>query len=73
VMASFAGDNSYGSSTSATALNVSPTTEASPTATITLPTNLVTTGDLLTYLVGGVIAIIVAIAIVGVLTYRKHQ
>jgi outer membrane protein assembly factor BamB len=73
VMASFAGDDSYGSSTAATALNVSPASEASPTATSSIPTDVVTTGTLVAYLVGGVIAIIVAIAIVGVLTYRKHQ
>ncbi len=47
---------------------------AAPTAAPTpvAQTNLATTSDLMTYMVVGIIAIIIAIAIVGVLILRKH-
>jgi hypothetical protein len=63
IIASFAGDDSYGSSAAATAVAVSlaPATPA-PTATI-LPVNVATTSDLMNYIVVGVVAIIITIAI----------
>jgi hypothetical protein len=75
VIATFAGDDSYGSSSAATALSVSatPAPTATPTATpTTVSSNQPTTTDLMTYLVIGIIAIIIAIAIVGALILRKH-
>ena len=70
LIATFPGSNSYGSSYAETAFTI----ESSPTATATAstPSNLATTADLMTYLAVGVIAIIIAIAIVGMLLLRKH-
>jgi hypothetical protein len=69
IMASFAGDDSYGSSTAATFLLVGPA-PASPTPTPTeqpqaAPDNTPT-------IIGMGIAIIIAIAIVGILMLRKR-
>jgi hypothetical protein len=75
VTASFAGDDSYGSSSAATTVCVGPAPSVAPTATPTSTTatsNLATTSDLMTYLVVGIIIIIIAIAIVGALILRKH-
>ncbi len=73
VTATFTGDDSYGSSFAATYTTVvSATTTTAPTPTAS-PLNLATTTDLMTYIVAGVIAIIIAIAIVGVLMLRKRQ
>jgi hypothetical protein len=71
VIASFAGTNGYWPSSSETSFAVDP---AAPTqAPTSAPlSNLATTTDLLTYLAIGVVAIIIAIAIVGVLLLRKH-
>jgi hypothetical protein len=74
ILATFAGDVSYGSSSAATYVTVgsAPATPTpAPTAT-NAPSNLATTSDLMTYIVVGVIAIIIAIAIVGALMLRKH-
>jgi hypothetical protein len=70
VYASFAGSKAYYGSYAETsfAVDLAPTT--APTAIP--PSGFATTGDLLTYMVGGVIAIIIAIAIVGLLILRKH-
>ncbi len=71
IIATFAGDDSYGSSAAATAVLVSPAT-ATPTPVVTAaPINAATPNDLMTYMVAGVIAIIIAIAIVGILLLRK--
>jgi hypothetical protein len=73
VYATFGGSNSYFSSyagTGATVATVVSTTTPAPTAT-SAPSNLATTSDLMTYIVVGVIAIIIAIAIVGLVLYRK--
>jgi hypothetical protein len=73
VYATFAGSNSYFSSyaeTGATVATVVSTTTPAPTAT-SAPSNLATTSDLMTYIVVGVIAMIIAIAIVGALILRK--
>ena len=71
VIATFHGNNAYFGSYSQTAFNAM---EAHPTTAPTAapPSNLATTTDLLMYLAIGVIAIIIAIAIVGLLLYRKH-
>jgi hypothetical protein len=71
IVASFAGSNSYGSSSAETAFAVNPSsTAATPTAP---PQNaLATTTDLMTYIAISTAAIIVAIAIIGVLLLRKR-
>jgi hypothetical protein len=71
ISATFAGDDSYGSSFAAsyaTVANVHATT-APTTSTIT---GFATTNDLMTYITVGVIAIIIAIAVLGALLLRKH-
>jgi hypothetical protein len=74
IVATFAGDDSYGFSSAANAVTVAPAPAvASPTPTTTTgPSNYATTSDLMTYIVISAIAIIIAIAIVGVLMLRKH-
>jgi hypothetical protein len=71
IIAKFAGSASYGPSSASTYMGV---TDAAPTtAPTTAPQpNLVTTSDLMTYLAVGVIAIIIAIVIVGLLVLRKR-
>ena len=73
IVATFAGDDSYGFSSAANAVTVTTAPVASPTpTTTTAPSNYATTSDLMTYIVISAIAIIIAIAIVGVLMLRKH-
>jgi len=67
----FAGDDSYGSSAAATAVLVSPATATQTPVVTAAPINAATPNDLMTYMVAGVIAIIIAIAIVGILLLRK--
>ena len=74
ISATFAGDDSYGSSFATTYASVSNapavvTPAPTPTASAS---NLATSTDLMTYMAIGVIAIIIAIAIIGVLILRKH-
>jgi hypothetical protein len=73
ITATFAGDDSYGSSWASTyaTVNQAPTATATPTSTAGA-SNLATTSDLITYVVAVGIAIIIAIAIVGALILRKH-
>jgi hypothetical protein len=71
VIASFAGSQSYYASSAKSYFYASA---AAPTAapTATPLAGIATTSDLMMYMVGGVIAIIIAIAIVGFLILRKH-
>jgi outer membrane protein assembly factor BamB len=71
VYAVFAGSQSYYGSSAETSFYASA---AAPTVapTATPQANLATTSDLMTYMAVGVIAIIIAIAIVGILMLRKH-
>jgi outer membrane protein assembly factor BamB len=69
IKASFEGSDSYWSSSAETAINV---VELTPASTDSPQTNLATTVDLMMGLAVGVIAIIIAIAIVGVLILRKR-
>jgi len=71
VIATFHGTNGYWPTYAQTTFDVM---QEHPTVAPTSapPSNLATTADLLTYLAVGVIAIIIAIAIVGLLLYRKH-
>ena len=71
VIATFEGTNGYWPSYSETSFAVDP---ASPTQAPTQPpqTNLATTTDLMMYMAIGVVAIIIAIAIVGLLLLRKR-
>jgi hypothetical protein len=69
VMASFAGDESYGSSSAATALTVGPA-PASPTPTPEPPEAAPDNTPL--YILAATIAIIIAVAIVGMLILRKR-
>ena len=68
IMASFAGDDSYGSSSAATSIAVS----AAPTTTVTPTQTPLTMPPFELYTVGSAIAIIIAIAIVGLLILRKR-
>jgi hypothetical protein len=65
VIASFAGSQSYYGSSAATAFYATAAPSVTPTATP--QSNLANTTDLMTYMAAGVIAIIIAIAIVGVI------
>jgi PQQ-like domain len=65
IIASFTGDDSYGSSSAATAITVGPAP-----AQITIPEQAVPQDYTLT-IIGSAIAVIIAVAIVGVLTLRK--
>jgi hypothetical protein len=74
ITATFLGDGSYGSSMATTYINVGEAAATIPATTTT--TNLDASsviGPLTTYIVIGVIAIIIAIAIVGVLLLRKQK
>jgi outer membrane protein assembly factor BamB len=68
ITATFAGDNSYGSSSAGAGLLVSPAPAASPTPT---PPAAQPVPDYTAALIGIAIAIIAAIAIVGIILYRK--
>jgi hypothetical protein len=70
ITATFEGSESYYKSSASTYLYASD--EATPAPTTTVQTGFVTTSDLMLYLAVGVIAIIIAIAIVGALILRKH-
>jgi hypothetical protein len=71
IYATFAGSNSYFTSHGVTSATVA--SAASPTAAPTSATEpVVSNSDIVTYLAIGVIAIIIAIAIVGVLLLRKR-
>ena len=67
IIASFVGDESYGSSASSTAVSVGPAPEKTDTGT---PQEVVVPDYTMT-IVAGVIAIIIAVAFVGILLYRK--
>jgi outer membrane protein assembly factor BamB len=67
ILASFAGDDSYGSSTAATGVTVGPAPEPYPE-----PVQPEAPPDNTPMFVGSTAAIIIAIAIVGILLYRKH-
>jgi hypothetical protein len=67
IMASFAGDESYGSSGAATAITVGPAPTTAPTQE---PQQM--PPDSIPYIIGIGIAIIIAIAIVGILILRKR-
>jgi hypothetical protein len=68
IMTSFAGDDSYGSSAAGTSLAVGP----APAATVTSTQTPITMPPYETYTVGTGIAVIIAIAIVGLLLLRKR-
>jgi hypothetical protein len=70
VYATFAGSNSYYSSSAATYATVSTAPTVSPTPTPV--SGLATTSSVMTYIIIAAIAIIIAIAIVGALILRKH-
>jgi hypothetical protein len=71
ITATFAGSNSYGSSYAEThAVVVDAQTTSAPT-TSTISFGSTTTDSLAMYIVAGVIAIVIAIAIVGVLLLKK--
>jgi outer membrane protein assembly factor BamB len=67
VIASFAGDESYGSSAASTAVSVGPAAETTePPATTVIP-------DYTWTIIAGVLVVIIAVAIVGILLYRKKS
>ena len=65
IIASFAGDDSYGSSGASTAVSVGPAA-----AEITIPEQVIPP-DYTMALIGGFVAVIIAVAIVGILVVRK--
>ncbi len=71
VTARFDGTQSYYGSSSQAAFAVDPVAPTSP-PTATPVSNVVTASDMIMYLAIGVIVIIIAIAIVGLLILRKH-
>ncbi len=71
VYVNFAGTAGYWPSSAETSFYASPPS-ATPQPTASPIQNLATTSDLMTYMVAGVIAIILAIAIVGALLLRKR-
>jgi hypothetical protein len=70
VIANFAGTNSYYPSTASTAFYAN-VASATSTSTIAPQTNAATSTEVLTYIVAAAIAIIIAIAIIGLLLLRK--
>ncbi len=70
VIATFAGSESYYPTSAETSFTT--TSPAATTSATTAPTNLATTSDLMIYNVVGVIAIIIAIAVVGLIILRKR-
>ena len=70
ITANFEGSNAYYPSSATTYVHASDSPTPAPTATP--QSGLATTADLLTYMAAGVVAIIIAIAIVGLLILRKH-
>ena len=68
IMASFAADDSYGSSQAATSIAVS----AAPAASTTPTQTPLTMPPFEIYTIGAAIAVIIAVAIVGLLILRKH-
>ena len=66
IIASFAGDDSYGSSAAATAVTVGPAPQTPETPTFPTPIDYTMT------IIAGVIAVIIAVAIVGILVLRKR-
>jgi outer membrane protein assembly factor BamB len=70
ITATFAGSESYWPSSASTYAHASDVVTPAPTSAP--QQGLATTADLLTYLSVGVIAIIIAIALVGLLILRKH-
>jgi hypothetical protein len=71
ITATFAGDDSYGSSWAQAYASVVQPASSLPTQTPTTAKETVSNSDLATYLVAGIIAIIVAIIIVGAILARK--
>ena len=71
VYASFGGSESYWSSHAVTYFAVDPAA-ATPAPTATPQADIATTGNLMTAMAVGVVAIIIAIAIVGLLLLRKR-
>ena len=65
IIASFAGDDSYGSSAASTAVSISPAP-----AEITIPEQIVPPDYTMT-IIAAAVAIIIAVALVGVILYRK--
>ncbi len=70
VIARFAGSVFYRSSFSESAFTINSAPTVAPAAASQPQT--VTTADLMTYIAAGVIAIIIAISIVGILILRKR-
>jgi hypothetical protein len=67
IIASFAGDDSYGSSAAETTISIGP----APTSTDTGNQQQITVPDYTMLILGGIIATIIAVAIVGIVLYRK--
>ncbi|HLN44875.1 MAG TPA: PQQ-binding-like beta-propeller repeat protein [Candidatus Sulfotelmatobacter sp.] len=66
IIATFAGDNSYGSSSAATDINIGPAPEGKPSIAIPTPADYTMT------ILGVGIAVIIAVLIATILLYRKE-
>ncbi len=67
IISTFAGDDSYGSSGASTAITVVP----APTSTNTGQQQKIIIPDYTMTILGGIIAVIIAVALVGLILYRK--
>jgi hypothetical protein len=71
ITATFMGSNAYGSSWSQTYANVVNAPAATPSPT-PISSDIATSAQVMTYVAGAAVAIIIAIALVGLLLFRKH-
>jgi hypothetical protein len=72
IIATFMGDDSYGSSYSTVFVNVAEGGKPTPTPTPTGGGTVATTADLMTYFIIGIVVILIAIGIIGALVLRRH-
>lgn len=71
ITATFMGSNAYGSSWAQTYANVVNAPVATPSPT-PISSDVATSAQVMTYVAGAAVAIIIAIALVGLLLFRKH-
>jgi hypothetical protein len=71
ITATFMGSNAYGASYAQTYANVVNAPAATPSPT-PISSDVATSAQVMTYVAGAAVAIIIAIALVGLLLFRKH-
>jgi hypothetical protein len=72
ITATFAADDSYGSSSAATSVAVGPAPAVATPSPTPISSDIATSSQVMTYVVAVGIAIIIAVAVVGLLILRKH-